>query len=86
MKKFRIEDILKKAFQNTDMKQGDKGTFGNTTSWTYKKFDTLQSLLNTLPKISFKALHQFIDKHEIFLPKVCPPGFNQAKDSFDLND
>ena len=81
---FDFEEIVKKGFQNKQQKDTDKSKMPSSDQLLFK-FDSEQSLINTLPKTRIKILKQFIAKHEIFLPSMFPPGFNLTNYSFDIN-
>ena len=69
---FDIQAIVKKSFSTEGQQEGDASQFER--GYYYINFGTEQNLMKTLPNISFKALNQFIAKHEIFLPSVLASG------------
>ena len=53
-------------------------------SSVFKKFNTEQELIETLPRDMIKLLNQFTEKHDIFLPSVIPAGYDHVDGIFDL--
>ena len=83
-KSWYLEWILTQAFNNKSQKEGDKNKLGDS-GYTFKQYESLQSLKLTLPKQAIKTFNEFVAKHQIILPLVLPAHYNHSTYSFDWN-
>ena len=68
--KWNIQEILTKAFNNKDQKQGDLSKLGDASN-PLKEFDSLEELISTLPEPNvLKTFKLFEGRHKIILPSV----------------
>ena len=61
-----VQQIVEACFLNQDQKGGE------FRDRYYKKYDTLESLIATLPKVGVNAVNQFLSKHSLLPSDVFP--------------
>ena len=76
-RKFDILQMILSAHNNKNQNQQDKYKLGSNNG-SYKQFESLQALNQTLPKTQIKTLNEFIAKHEIILPSVLPEHYSHS--------
>ena len=83
-KPWGFEEIVTKAFNNKTQIKGEKNKFG-TPVGSYKPFDSLQTLVSTLPINLIKTFNECVARHQILLPSAYPANCDQSTYSFDWN-
>ena len=83
-RQFDILQMILSAYNNKDQKQGDENQLGYTGS-SFKQFDSLQAMKETLPPSALRTFSEFIAKHQIISPSVLPAHIDHNTYSFDWN-
>ena len=67
------------------VKEGNLNQLGSSTGRPFKQFESVQTLIQTVPKKPIKTLNEFKAKHDLILPSVLPENCDHSTYSFDWN-
>lgn len=82
--RFDVEQMIEKAFQNKNQKQGEKAYYD--TGYIYQRFNIKKRRFGTHSHLDFNLMNQFVELHDIVLPSVFPTGYIHNKKFFDLEN
>ena len=76
--------MLSKAYFNKNQPKNYK--FYLYPDYLLEEYDTVHSLIDTVPFNCLQSLHQFIERHDIFLPSVLPKGEIETNYKLDIKN